>query len=63
MKNYDTPQHHGPWRVMRANAGFVGIFVAVGVLLMGVVTMPVLTLTTLPLGIAVALLLRFTRKG
>ena len=62
MKNYDTPKHPGPWRVMRASAGFAGILVAVGFFLMGVVTMPVLTLAAVPLGIAVALLLRFTRK-
>jgi hypothetical protein len=37
-------------------------YVAVGFLLMGLVTMPILILATVPLGVAVALLLRFTRK-
>jgi len=63
MKNYDTPKHPGPWRMMRTNAEFAGIIVAVGFLLMGLVTMPVLILAAVPLGVAVALLLRFTRKG
>lgn len=49
--------------MMRANAEFAGIIVTVGFLLMGLVTMPVLILAALPLGIAVALLLRFTRNG
>ena len=48
--------------MMRANAEFAGIIVAVGFLLMGLVTMPVLILAAVPLGIAVALPLRFTRK-
>ena len=48
---------------MRANAEFAGIIVAVGFLLMGLVTMPVLILAAVPLGVAVALLLRFRRKG
>jgi hypothetical protein len=49
--------------MMRANAEFAGIIVAVGFLLMGLVTMSVLILAAVPLGVAVALLLRFTRKG
>jgi len=63
MKNYDAPKHPGPWRIMRGNAGFAGIIVAVGFLLMGLVTMPVLILAAVPLGVAVALFLHFTSKG
>ena len=42
------PKHPGPWRMMRANAEFAGIIVAVGFLLMGLVTMPVLILAAVP---------------
>ena len=45
---------------MELTLGFT--LIAVGFLLMGLVTMPILILATVPLGVAVALLLRFTRK-
>jgi hypothetical protein len=52
---------------MRVDAEFAGIIVAVGFVALGLVGMPdvapVSLLGALPVGVAVALLLRFTRKG
>jgi len=65
MKDHDTNRHPGPWRVMQVDSEFAGILVAVGFLLMGLVSMPIATrflLGALGLGGGVALLLRLTRK-
>jgi hypothetical protein len=65
MKDHDTHRHPGPWRVMQIDSEFAGILVAVGFLLMGLVSMPIVTwflLGALGLGGGVALLLRLTRK-
>ncbi len=65
MKHHDVNRHPGPWRVMRVDAEFAGLLVAVGFLLMGLVSMPIATwflLGALVLGVVVALLLRFSRK-
>jgi len=63
----DGKQHPGPWRIMRVDAGFAGIVVAAGFVVLGLVGMPTLApvfvLGALPVGIAVALLLRSIRKG
>ncbi len=65
MKDHDANRHPGPWRVMQVDAGLAGIIVAVGFLIMGLVSIPVVRwflLGALLLGGVVALLLRLTRK-
>ena len=63
----DEKPHPGPWRVMQVDSGVVGIAIAVGFVVLGLVSRPALTLILLlgavPLGVAVALLLRFTDKS
>ena len=63
----DGKRHPGPWRIMQVDTGFAGIVVAAGLVVLGLVGLPTLTpvflLSALPVGIAVALLLRATRKG
>jgi len=52
-------------RVMQVDSEFAGLLVAVGFVVMGLVTIPVAKwffLGTLVLGVAVALLLHFIRK-
>ncbi|PYX07541.1 MAG: hypothetical protein DMG88_14235 [Acidobacteria bacterium] len=66
MKQHDANRHPGPWRVMRVDSEFAGLLVAVGFVVMGLVSMPLATwflLGALVLGVGVALLLRCTRKG
>jgi hypothetical protein len=66
MKDHDANRHPGPWRFMRADSEFIGLIIAVGFLVMGLVSMPFATwfiLGCLALGGVVALLLRFTPKG
>ena len=63
MKTHDTQRHPGPWRVMSINTEVAGLIVAVGFFLMGLVTLPILVLAAVPLGIAVALLLRYQRRA
>ncbi len=65
MKDHGSNPHPGPWRVMRVDSEFAGILVAVGFLVMGLVSMPIGTwfvLGCLLLGVVVALLLRFTSR-
>ena len=65
MEDHDTKPHPGPWRVMRVDSEFAGLFVAVGFLVMGLVSMPLATgfvLGAVTLGVVVALLLRFAPK-
>jgi hypothetical protein len=65
MKDHDADRHPGPWRVMQVDAGLAGIIVAVGFLVMGLVSIPIVTwflLGALLLGVVVALLLRLTAK-
>ena len=62
MKDRDASRHPGPWRVMRVDSEFAGLLVAVGFLVMGLVSMPIATvfvLGAIGLGVVVALLLRF----
>jgi len=61
MKQHDANRHPGPWRVMRVDSEFAGLLVAVGFVVMGLVSMPLATWFLL--GVGVALLLRCTRKG
>jgi hypothetical protein len=65
MEDHDAKRHPGPWRVMRVDSEFAGILLAVGFLVMGLVSMPVGTgfvLGSITLGVVVALLLRFTPR-
>jgi hypothetical protein len=65
MKNRDTNRHPGPWRVMKVDSEFAGLLVAVGFVVMGAVGLDIgkwFVLGAVGLGVAVALLLRFTRK-
>jgi hypothetical protein len=65
MEDHDAKRHPGPWRVMRVDSEFAGILLAVGFLVMGLVSMPVGTgfvLGSITLGVVVALLLRFIPK-
>jgi hypothetical protein len=65
MKQVDGPRHPGPMRLMRVDAEFAGIIVAVGFLVMGAVGLDIgkwFVLGAFVLGAAVALLLRLTRK-
>ena len=66
MKNRDANRHPGIMRVMKVDSEFAGILVAVGFLVMGAVGLDIgrwFVLGALGLGVAVALLLRFTRKS
>jgi hypothetical protein len=63
MKDNDANRHPGPWQVMRVDSETAGILVAVGFLALGLVSIPVarwFVLGCLALGVAVAVLLRFT---
>ena len=65
MENHEVKRHPGPWRVMRVDSEFAGLLVAVGFLVMGLVSMPLATgfvLGAITLGVVVALLLRFTPR-
>lgn len=66
MKNRDANRHLGVMRMMKVDSEFAGILVAVGFLVMGAVGLDIgrwFVLGALGLGVAVALLLRFTRKS
>ena len=65
MKDHDANRHPGPWVVMRVDSEFAGLIVAVGFIVMGLVSMPLATgfiLGAITLGVVVAILLRFTPK-
>jgi hypothetical protein len=65
MKDRDANRHPGPWRIMQVDSEFAGLLVAVGFLVMGLLSMPIATgfvLGAIALGVVVALLLRFTPK-
>jgi hypothetical protein len=65
MENHEAKRHPGPWRVMQLDSEFAGLLVAVGFLVLGLVSMPVATvfvLGTIALGVFVALLLRFVPR-
>jgi hypothetical protein len=65
MKDHGANPHPGPWRVMRGDTEFAGLLVAVGFLVMGLVSMPIATwfvLGAVIFGGVVALLLRFTQR-
>ena len=65
MKNHDAKRHPGPWRVMQLDSELAGLLVAVGFLVMGLVSTPLapgFVLGAIALGVVVALLLRFTPR-
>ena len=65
MENHDAKRHPGPWLVMQVDSEFAGLLVAVGFLVMGLVSMPLATgfvLAAIVLGVIVALVLRFTPR-
>jgi hypothetical protein len=65
MESHEVQRHPGPWRVMRVDSEFAGLLVAVGFLVMGLVSMPFATafvLGAIALGVVVALLLRFAAR-
>jgi hypothetical protein len=65
MDSHDAKRHPGPWRVMQLDSEVAGLLVAVGFLVMGLVSMPLATgfvLGAIALGVIVALLLRFIPK-
>ena len=61
----DEKPHPGPWRVMQVNSGLAGIVIAVGFVVLGLFSMPTIApiflFGAVPFGVAVALMLRFTR--
>lgn len=62
----DKKPHPGPWRVMQVDSGVVGITIAAGFVVLGLVSMPTLApiffLGAVPLGLAVALFLHFSKR-
>ena len=61
----DQKPHPGLWRVPQVDSEFAGLLVAVGFLVLGLVSMPIATgfvLGAVALGVIVALLLRFVPK-
>ena len=67
MKDRDSNRHPGPFRVMREDAEFAGILVAVSFVVLGLVGLPIAKWFLLgagAVGIVVALIFRFVRgKG
>jgi hypothetical protein len=66
MKHPDANRHTGIMRVMKVDAEFAGILIAVGFVVLGLVSIPIarwFLLGTVVLGVAVALLLRCIRRG
>jgi hypothetical protein len=63
----DGKRHPGPWRIMQVDVGLAGVLIAAALVVLGLVGLPMLApvflLGALPVGIAVALVLRSTRKG
>jgi hypothetical protein len=43
MKQHDSNRHPGPWRLMQVDSEFAGLLVAVGFVVMGLVSMPIAT--------------------
>jgi len=62
MEDHAAKPHPGPWRVMKVDSELAGLLVAVGFLMLGLVSMPlsaVFVLAAIAFGAVVALLLRF----
>jgi hypothetical protein len=60
----DQKPHPGPWRVMQVDSGLAAIVIAACFVVLALVRMPTLApiflVGAVPVGVAVALLLRFT---
>jgi hypothetical protein len=59
----DQKPHPGQWRIMQVDSGTAGLIVAAGFALLGLVVAPVFMLGAFPIGVAVALVLRYTDKS
>ena len=65
MKHREPDRHPGPFRVMQVDAETAGILIALGFVVMAIVSIPIakwFVLGALLMGGMVALLLHFTRK-
>ena len=63
----DNKPHPGPWRVAQVDSEFAGLLIAVGLVVLALVSMPAVAtaflLGALLLGVLVALLLGFSRAS
>ncbi len=59
----DEKPHPGQWRIMQVDSGTPGLILAAAFALLGFVVAPLFTLATVPFGVAIACLLRFTGKN
>jgi urea transporter len=65
MKHRDPARHPGVFRVMQVDSEVAGIFVALGFVLMAIVSIPIakwFVAGALLLGVSVTLLLRYSRQ-
>lgn len=65
METHDFKRHPGPWQIMRVDSEFAGLLVAVGFLVMGLVSMPLaagFVLGGIMMGVIVALILHSSSK-
>ena len=65
MKHRESTRHPGVMRTAPVDSEWAGIFVAIGFVLMGLVSVPIamwFVLGALPLGVIVALLMRWMRR-
>ncbi|MGA9471401.1 MAG: hypothetical protein WBV36_02995 [Terriglobales bacterium] len=66
MKRREPQKHPGPFRGMRVDSEFAGLLLAAGFLVMGAVGLDIgkfFVLGAFSLGLAIALVLRFMRRG
>jgi hypothetical protein len=64
MKHHETSPHPGPMRFLRVDAEFIGLVIAVGFVVMGLIGLPIakwFLLGAVLLGAGVALMLRLIR--
>ena len=59
----DEKPHPGQWRIMQVDSGTIGLVLAAGFTVLGLVVAPLFVLGAVPLGVAVALVLRYTAKN
>lgn len=66
MQHRDPARHPGVMRFMRVDSEFASLLIAIGFVILGLVGLPIakwFLLGALMLGVAVALLLRWTRNS